>query len=180
MAVNALMKISGAPGESVLNTKTDEGVDPNGAPSGNYDGWIELQGWDWEVEAETSWTKGGGASVGKPNPGKMNWEHFFDKSSPVILKYIWSGQSFENMELHMLKGTGKSGQRVFFKMFMEGVFITKVANSATEEGNVVQKVEMVFKTVKFMYAPQISTGKEAGKLAAMSPVSWDIPAGRVS
>ena len=31
--------------------------------------WVEIQGWDWEVEAETSWTKGGGASVGKPNPG---------------------------------------------------------------------------------------------------------------
>ena len=37
--------------------------------------WVEIQAWDWEIEAETSWTKGGGASVGKPNPGKMSWEH---------------------------------------------------------------------------------------------------------
>ena len=34
--------------------------------------WIEIQGWDWEVEAESSWTKGGGASVGTPNPGKLS------------------------------------------------------------------------------------------------------------
>ena len=33
--------------------------------------WVELQAWDWEVEAETSWVKGGGASVGKPSPGKL-------------------------------------------------------------------------------------------------------------
>ena len=28
-----------------------------------HEKWIELQGWDWEVEAESSWTKGGGASA---------------------------------------------------------------------------------------------------------------------
>lgn len=30
--------------------------------------WMEIRGRDWEVAAETSWTRGGGASVGKPNP----------------------------------------------------------------------------------------------------------------
>ncbi len=39
--------------------------------------WVGIQGWDWEVQAETSWTKGGGASVGKPNPGELRFEHFF-------------------------------------------------------------------------------------------------------
>ena len=56
--------------------------------------WIEIQGWDWEIEAETSWTKGGGASVGKPNPGKMNCEHYFDTSSTVIMGYICTGKAF--------------------------------------------------------------------------------------
>ena len=36
-------------------------------------------------------------------------------------------------------------------MMMEGAFITKVSNSGTEEGNVVQKVEFVFKTVTIEY-----------------------------
>lgn len=169
MALNALMKISGAKGE----TKQE----------GRYksEGWIELQGWDWEVEAETSWTKGGGASVGKPNPGKMNWEHSFDTSSTTILKYIFSGQAFDTIELHMLKGTGsQKGQQVFFKMVMNGAFITKVAQTATEEGNVVQKVEMVFKDVTFTYSPQIDQGPQAGTLGAASSVTWDIPAGKVS
>ena len=127
--LNALMKISNnCKGESRL---------------AGYDGWIELQAWDWEVEAETSWTKGGGASVGKPNPGKMNWEHYYDRSSPVILKYICSGAMFDKIELKMFKGTGKGTQTSalsnYFTMTMEGAFITKVSNSATEEGNVLQK-----------------------------------------
>ena len=166
MALNALMQISGAQGESRLT---------------GFDGWIEIQGWDWEVEAETSWTKGGGASVGKPNPGKMNWEHYYDKSSPTILKFICSGAMFDKMTLKMFKSTGSQTQtgsgNNFFTMEMEGVFITKVANNATDDGNVLQKVEMVFKTVAIKYKPQDNT---KGTLGAEVPYSWDIPAGKVS
>ena len=163
MALNAVLKIHNAPGESKLPS-----------PHSN---WIEIQGWDWEVEAETSWTKGGGASVGKPNPGKMNFEHYFDTSSCNILRNIFAGQSFESIELNMLKGTGtKEGQQVFFKMWMSDAFITKVANSATDDGNVLQKVEMVFKDVSFGYSPQ----KDAdGTLEAEIAFGWEIPSGVV-
>ncbi len=170
MALNALIQISGSPGES----KMPEHV-----------GWIEIQGWDWEVSADTSWTKGGGASVGKPDPGKLNFEHYYDTSSTNILRNIFSGRSFDTIELHMMKSTGrasspiapgKSSQQVFFKMRMTDAFITKVTNSATDEGNVVQKVELVFKEVKFSYRRQ----KDDGTLDKEADVGWDIPAGRVS
>lgn len=172
MALNAVLKISNAPGEAKLPTHKD---------------WIEIQGWDWEVDADTSWTKGGGASVGKPNPGKLNFEHYFDTSSTNILQNIFSGRSFDTVELNMLKGTGdRSGQRVFFKMLMSDAFITKVANSATEDGNVLQKVEMVFKEVTFVYQPQLDPDPNAkgpqlnvGKLGVERKVTWDIPAGKV-
>ncbi len=177
MSVNALMQISNAKGECKQDGFTD---------------WIEVQSWDWEVEAETSWTKGGGASVGKPNPGKMNWEHFFDKSSTTLLRYIFTGASFNTIELKMFKGVGQLAQTStatnFFHMIMEGAFITKVSNSATEEGNVLQKVEMVFKQVTFNYRPQEDgTAKpgqkpkaNAGTLGDTFTVSWDIPGGKVS
>ena len=162
MALNAVLKISNAPGESKIPDFKD---------------WIELQGWDWEVDAETSWTKGGGASVGKPNPGKLNFEHYFDTSSTNILRNIFSGRSFDKIELKMLKGTGdKKGQKEFFRMEMLDAFITKVTNSATDDGNVIQKVELVFKEVSFLYRPQSSTDGSLGKDFI---VSWDIPAGKV-
>jgi type VI secretion system Hcp family effector len=139
--------------------------------------WIEIQGWDWEVEAETSWTKGGGASVGKPNPGKLHWLHYFDSASPVILGYICTGKAFPKIELQMMKTTGKAAPDTYFTMTMEGCFITKVENSATEEGMVLQKVEMVFKTVKIEYKAQNS---KDGSLGATKTFNWDIPAGTAS
>ena len=170
MALNALMKISNASGETKVVGKYKK------------EKWLEIQGWDWEVEAETSWTKGGGASVGKPNPGKFTFEHYFDTASCTIMRYIFCGQSFDKIELEMLKGTGAAkGQQVFFRMEMRDAFITKVANNATDEGNVVQKVELVFKEVTFGYKPQMDadSGKPAGSLGSETNVSWDIPAGKV-
>ena len=156
MAVNAFINFDkSCVGESVQKGKV---------------GWIEIQGWDWEIEAESSWTKGGGASVGKPNPGKMNFEHYFDTSSTVIMGYICSGKAFPNLELQMLKTTGKGTPETYFTMKMSGAYITKVSSSGTEEGNVTQKVELVFKSVIIEYKPQDS----GGMLGAAKTYNWNI------
>lgn len=152
-------------------------ADGESAQKGN-EKWVEIQGWDWEIEAESSWTKGGGASVGKPSPGSMNWLHSFDTASTVIMGYICNGKSFPKVELQMRRSTG--GARPdppFFSMAMEGAFITKVSNSSTEEGNIAQRVEMVFKTVKIEYKPRDGN---AGQLGAARVFNWDIPAGTAS
>ena len=107
----------------------------------------------------------------------MNIEHYFDTSSTVILGYICTGKAFPKVELQMMKTTGKGSPETYFTMTMEGAFITKVSNSGTEEGNVVQKVEMVFKTVKIEYKPQ---NNKDGTLGAVKTYNWDIPAGTAS
>jgi type VI secretion system Hcp family effector len=139
--------------------------------------WIEIQAWDWEVEAETSWTKGGGAAVGKPSPGKMNWEHVFDRSSNTILAYICTGKSFPEIRLEMCKSTGTKDRKPFFTVVMTEAFITKVNQSATEEGNVLQKVEMVFKTIEIQYSQQGVDTSNPGSLKNVGTFTWDIPAG---
>lgn len=138
--------------------------------------WVEIQNWDWEVQAESSWTKGGGASVGKPNPGRLHFEHFFDTSSIVILGYICTGKAFPKVELQMTKTTGRGRTDTYFTMTMEGVFITRVSNLGTTEGNIIQKVEAVFKTVKIEYKPQTPDGSTS----AIKTYNWDIPAGTAS
>jgi type VI secretion system Hcp family effector len=147
-----------------------------------FEKWVEIQGWDWEVEAESSWTKGGGASVGKPNPGKFNFEHYYDKSSNIILFYISSGTAFNKIEMKMCKGTGAANLEAFFELTMNDAFITKVSNTAAEDGNVTQKVELVFKDIDIQYKMQGQKGAgTAGKLDAGSTrYFWSIPEGRAT
>jgi type VI secretion system secreted protein Hcp len=160
MALNALIKIAKADGECI---------------QASYPNWIELQAWDWDIEADTSWTKGGGASVGKPNPGKFNFEHYWDKSSAVILGYICTGSAFTDIQLVMFKGTGASSTKPFFDATMSDAFITKVTQSAAEDGNLLQKVELVFKKIEIKYWTQ-----KGGTLAPSTHFEWDIPAGKAS
>jgi len=163
MAANAFLSFSDkADGESTQKGKEK---------------WVEIQGWAWDIEAETSWTKGGGASVGKPSPGAMSWEHTFDTASPVIMSYLCTGKAFPKVELQMSRTTGGAAPETYFAMVMEGVFITKVATNAGDDGLVRQQIEMVFKTVKIDYKPQDA---RSGKLGAVKSFSWDIPAGTAS
>ena len=62
-------------------------------------------------------------------------------------------------------------------MTLEGVFLTKVALASRDDGNLVQRVEMVFKTVRIDYQPQ---DRRTGRPGAPTTFAWDIPAGTAS
>ncbi len=162
MAANAFMNFFGqADGESTQKGKEK---------------WIEIQGWDWSIEAPSSWTRGGGASVAKPNPSAMTWTHNFDPAAIMIMGNICTGRSFAKVELQMVKPGARSTPETYFSALMEGVFITKVSLAGVEAGGVTQHVEMVFKTIKIDYKQQDASGK----VAVVKTFTWDIPAGTAS
>lgn len=136
-------------------------------------GWIEIGDWSWDIESETSFLKGAGASVGKPQPGSLSFSHFYDLSSPVIMAKIVQGTHFEEVHIVMLKQTGsESGKgEVYFGMTMRNAFITKVSTKGGEDGSVNQDVEMVFKDVAVGYRPQ---DQKAGGLGTQVNFIWDI------
>jgi type VI secretion system secreted protein Hcp len=135
-------------------------------------GWIEIGDWSWDIEAETSFLKGGGSAVGKPTPGTLSFSHYFDLASPVIMKKIVSGTHFPEVTIEMLKQTGdKDGKMAtYFQIKMKEAFITKVSTKGGEDGAVNQDVEMVFKEVAVGYKAQ----KNAGGLEGSIPFNWNI------
>jgi type VI secretion system Hcp family effector len=162
MPGNSFIKFEGVPtGESTHTTN-------NGAK-----GWIEISDWSWDIEADTSFLKGAGASVGKPQPGTLSFSHYYDKASPVIMQKIVQGKHFPKVYIVMLKQTGaEDGQgEPYFAITMDEAFITKVSSKGAEDGSVTQDVEMVFKVVAVSYKPQDLKG---GTLAAPVNFGWDI------
>lgn len=159
MPGNAFIKFEGVPkGES-----QQEGFKGD-------QGWIEMGDWSWEVEAESSFMKGGGASVGKPMPGALNFSHYYDRSSPVILNRIVSGTHFPKVEIVMCKQTGSGKPEKYYRIEMKEAFITKVANKGGEDGAVTQDVDMVFKEILIEYFPQ----KNDGSLDSKVEFGWNI------
>ncbi|MBL0147829.1 MAG: type VI secretion system tube protein Hcp [Ideonella sp.] len=137
----------------------DKGESTHETHSGEK-GWIEISDWSWDIEADTSFLKGAGASVGKPQPGNLSFSHYYDKASPVIMLKIVQGKHFGKVHIVMLKQTGSADGKgePYFGITMEEAFITKVSSKGAEDGSVTQDVEMVFKTVAVAYAPQELTG----------------------
>ena len=139
--------------------------------------WLELRGWSWGVDADSSWTRGGGASVGKPNPGRLTWDHDYDTASPVILGRLCSGTAFARAELQMLKTTASAAPATYLTIAMDGVLITRAGHVGAADGSVLQQVEMIFKSVKIEYRPQ---DPRTGKLGTPKVFAWDVTTGAVS
>lgn len=140
-----------------------------------HEKWVEVQSWRWGVHAESSWTKGGGASVGKPAPEALIWTHAFDPAAIVILGAICSGKSFPKAQLQVVR-TGGDAVDNYFTISLEGLFITSAVTSSSDDGKVVQEVEMIFKSITIDYKQTDRTGRPT----APRTFSWDIPSGTAS
>ncbi len=162
------------PGNAFIKFKEIEKGESTHETHNGKNGWMEISDWSWDIEADTSFLKGAGASVGKPQPGSMSFSHYYDKASPVIMMRIVQGTFFSTVHLAMLKQTGdESGKGdVYFGMTMTEAFITKVSSKGGEDGAVTQDVEMVFKTIAVGYKPQDDTLK--GKFGDQQHFTWDI------
>jgi type VI secretion system secreted protein Hcp len=139
-----------------------------------HTGEIVLLSYSLGVTAETSWTKGGGASVGKPNPGDLQFTAALNRSIPTILKYISSGQAVDKATLTVRSDpVGNKAGFEYAKYTFEGVFFTSLGQGLNGVGRAVSAVSFVYKTVKAeLFAP--------GSPAAVSCVFWDIPTGKTS
>jgi len=169
------------PGNAFILLRTQKGVATGGESMQSTHpasaGWLAITDWSWDIESETNFLKGTGASVGVATPGTLNFSHNFDKSSPVIMQNIVLGTSFKSAVIHMLKSTGDASGKpqVYFAMLMTDVFITKVSSKAGEDGAITQDIECVFKTISIGYKQQLNN--KGGALApAITPFGWNIAA----
>jgi type VI protein secretion system component Hcp len=135
-----------------------------------YQNWIELSSVGWNVTADTSWTKGGGVSVGKPNPGDLTWTQAFDTSVPSMLHYIGTGKAVPLATVEYVK-EGDAGRVTYLQLAMTGLFFTELGfNDGTAFGSA------VYKTITMTRWPLAEDGTRGTPVQ----VSWDIPAGSVS
>jgi type VI secretion system secreted protein Hcp len=133
--------------------------------------WIEIGDWSWDIEAESSFLKGGGAAVGKAVPGSFSFTHFFDRSSPVIMTNIVKGVHFADVDVVMMKQTGEGALTPYFAIHLTQAFTTKVSTKGGEDGSVTQDFELVSKAVSFIYMAQDGTD---GALKSSAEFQWDI------
>lgn len=152
-----------APGLEIIGDSTDP-QHPNE---------IVLQSYSLGVEAESSWTKGGGASVGKPNPGELQFTTILSRAVPAMFKYITTGKNAPVATLTVRSSVaGNRAGHEYAKYTFTEVYFTNIAQGLSGAGRAVSAISAVYKTAKLeQFVP--------GNPAAVSCVEWNIPSGNV-
>jgi type VI secretion system secreted protein Hcp len=141
-----------------------------------HSGEIDVDSYSVGIEADTSWTKGGGASVGKPNPGEFRFTAAMNSSVPMIMRYITTGKAAPTAVL-VVRHDGSSKEALeYLKLTFTGAFFTKLGHggfAGSEYSRPLSDISMVYKTVKMEYTPRRKDGSAGPVVCTL----WDIPAG---
>jgi type VI secretion system secreted protein Hcp len=132
------------------------------------EGWIRIARLEWAVDAASSWTQGAGASVGKPNPGKLVFKLASGPWSNAFLRAIGTGTTVDRGGPIIVDHATGDG-RVVMRWTLEGVFATRygIATNAMEAPQ--DQLEVVFKSIRVemnYIGPEVKI--------APSGLGWDI------
>jgi type VI protein secretion system component Hcp len=127
-----------------------------------------ITAFSWEVTAPSSWTQGGGASVGKPNPGAIRFTKKIDSTSITSFRKITAGTAVSSAVFTLRFGKGADAATMVYEM--EGLFVTSVTQSAVD-GVTLEEVSFVFKSVTWTFTDAAGNESSGG---------WDVPSGTVS
>lgn len=112
----------------------------------------------------SSWTKGGGASVGKPNPGPLVIKKSYTKATAEFLRNIGTGKSFTEIVFEYYDQSTKP----YYTLAITGAFVTQLSWLTPDCSNcpkVEQQISFVYKTLK------------TTDIASGTTITWDIPSG---
>lgn len=134
-----------------------------------HENWIRVSSLDWNMVAQSSWTQGGGSSVGKPNPKELQlvlptgfWSQFF-------VRLITQGKAIPKVTFDAMSSDG----RPLYRMTVEGFFVTEYRLASLPATPLPQDhVKGVFKTVKLEYFATAPDGR-----LITTFVDWNIPLG---
>jgi hypothetical protein len=83
-----------------------------------------------EVTAASTFTSGGGASIGKPNPGAIRFTKWIDASSIPALVKIAIGTAFPSAVFTVTFGKGKDASTMVYEL--EDLFVTRVSQGSID------------------------------------------------
>ena len=139
---------------------------PGDSAAKGHENWIRVASLDWNIEAQTTWTSGGGASVGKPSPGELQLVLPNGFWSPLFVRLITQGKAVPKIVFDAMSSDG----RPLYRMTVEGFFVTgyRLASLATTPLPQ-DHVTGVFKTVKLEQFAQAADGR-----LITTVVDWNI------
>lgn len=129
------------------------------------------QSWTNSIEFGSG---GGGAGVGKVQCGAITMMKNIDKSSPLLLKGVATGENFDDGVISFQSSDGRL-QSEYYNIVMTNVFVTELTQTDSADPNrIFEKLVLQAGAFEFKYTPTDVKGKIG------TPVSfkWDCAANK--
>ena len=139
----------------------------------NHENWIQIARIDWEVDADTSWTRSAGAAVGKPSAGKIGLKIPSGPWSNAFVRAITTGTNLDKGGSIVVDHATGDG-RLLLRIRLEGFFVTKYRIGTASAEPPQDVLEGAFRTLR-MEAYAVGTDNKLAPTA----IEWDVVTGIV-
>ncbi len=158
MAVDIFLEVEGIKGESKDSKHKDQ---------------IDVLSWSWGMSQSGTAHMGGGAGAGKVSVQDLNFTHYIDKSSPILMLHCCNGKHIKKAKLFVRKAGEKPLE--YMTVEMEDLLVSHVSTGGSHgEDRLTENVTLNFAKVKAEYQEQKPDGSGGPK----TEMKWDIPAGK--
>jgi len=160
MAVAIFLQLEGIKGES------KDAKHPNE---------IDVLSYSWGMTQAGTAHMGGGAGAGKVNVQDLNFTHYIDKSSPILMLHCCNGKHIKKAKLTVRKAGEKPLE--YMTIELEDILVSHVSTGGSHgEDRLTENVSLNFAKVKTEYQEQLANGSGGPK----TEMKWDIPAGKTA
>ena len=147
-----------------------------GSVAKGFENYVEISGVQFGAEAESSYTKGGGASVGKPSFDVISITKSVDKLSNELLKNIAMGKSIPLIEIVTTSRSPQGGEQVTHKIELKNVFVTKISDASAgcdDCGTLGESVNFIYKATRI--TTYYIDSKTGASTANLNTFEFDVP-----
>jgi type VI secretion system secreted protein Hcp len=177
MAINAYLELSNpVTANGAGQSTTNEGVGSIGVGAGGVTPYVELLGYDHEIEftiVENTMGSNVSRKSGRVKHNAINVKKHIDQSSPMLNQKCSEGVIFPTMCIHVFNQDNAGGAPVeMFRIEMTNVQITKVGLSADGDSMPEETVSLMYTRIIWTFKPQTNTylGGAIGQTSGM----WDL------
>ena len=135
----------------------------------DHSDWIDVLAWSWGISNSGSFHVGGGGGVGKPSFGDMAITKYLDASSPILMKYVATGDHFTTGTLICRKPGGTKLE--YMKIDLKNVLITSISDGGSGgESLLTESISLNFQSFEVHYKEQ----KDDGSGGPAISFDWNI------
>lgn len=132
-------------------------------------GWIDILCFAYRVTQSSSASTGGGVGAGRANFDSLTFDHYLDRSTPILVQYCASGKHIPTVEISCCK-VG-DGSQEYMRVTMNDCIITLAGpRGTTSDARIIESVGIAYSKIRI----EVKEQRPDGSMGPAITGTWNI------